>query len=107
MPTVHVNIWKGFEQEKINYLIENLTKVFVDLDIPAEAVHIIFTKSHNLIGVWVEYLLQKGLRVFIRRNIILKSDQIEFILFWAQFKRRIGYIQNWAKFVLFCQYWFY
>jgi 4-oxalocrotonate tautomerase len=44
MPTVHVNVWKGLEQEKINYLIENLTKVFVNLDIPAEAVHIIIHK---------------------------------------------------------------
>jgi 4-oxalocrotonate tautomerase len=53
MPTVHVNIWKGFEQEKINYLIKNLTKVFVNLDIPAEAVHIIIheiPQSHWGVG---------------------------------------------------------
>jgi 4-oxalocrotonate tautomerase len=53
MPTVHVNIWKGFEEEKINYLIENLTKVFVDLDIPADAVHIIIheiPQSHWGVG---------------------------------------------------------
>lgn len=41
MPVVHVNVWKGFPQEKINYLIENITKVFTDLDIPAEAVEIL------------------------------------------------------------------
>jgi 4-oxalocrotonate tautomerase len=53
MPTVHVNVWKGFKQEKINYLIENLTKVFVDLDIPAEAVEILIhevPQSHWGIG---------------------------------------------------------
>ncbi|MBM4240881.1 MAG: 4-oxalocrotonate tautomerase [Euryarchaeota archaeon] len=53
MPVVHVNVWKGFEQEKINYLIENLTKVFVNLDIPAEAVEILIhevPQSHWGIG---------------------------------------------------------
>lgn len=41
MPVVHVNLWKGFEQEKVDYLIKNLTKVFTDIDIPAEAVEIL------------------------------------------------------------------
>lgn len=41
MPVLHVNVWKGFEQEQINYLIENLTKVFVDIGVPAQAVEII------------------------------------------------------------------
>lgn len=41
MPVVHVNIWKGFEQEKIDYLIKNITKVFTELDIPAQAVEIL------------------------------------------------------------------
>lgn len=53
MPVVHVNVWKGFEQEKINYLIENLTKIFVDIGIPAEAVEILLhevPQSHWGIG---------------------------------------------------------
>jgi len=53
MPIVHVNVWKGFEQEKIDYLIENLTKVFVNLDIPAEAVEVLIhevPQSHWGIG---------------------------------------------------------
>lgn len=41
MPVIHVNVWKGFEQEKIDYIIKNITKVFTDLDIPAEAVEIL------------------------------------------------------------------
>ncbi len=41
MPVIHVNMWKGIPQEKIEYLIQNITKVFVDMDIPADAVHII------------------------------------------------------------------
>lgn len=53
MPVVHVNVWEGFKPGKINYLIENLTKVFVDLDIPAEAVEILIhevPQSHWGIG---------------------------------------------------------
>ena len=41
MPVVHVNMWKGISQEKIEYIIENVTKVFVDMDIPADAVSVI------------------------------------------------------------------
>ena len=36
-PVLNVNVWKGFEQAKIDYLIENLTKIFVDVGISAEA----------------------------------------------------------------------
>ena len=36
MPMVQVNVWKGFEQEKIDYLIKNITKAFVDVDVPAK-----------------------------------------------------------------------
>jgi 4-oxalocrotonate tautomerase len=53
MPVVHVNVWKGFEQEKVNYLIENITNVFVDLDIPKEAVEVLVhevPQSHWGIG---------------------------------------------------------
>jgi 4-oxalocrotonate tautomerase len=53
MPTVHVNVWKGFKEEHVKYLIENLTKVFVDLDIPAQAVEILIhevPQSHWGIG---------------------------------------------------------
>ena len=53
MPVVHVNVWKGFEQEKVDYLIKNLTKVFVEVDVPAEAVEIIvheIPKSHWGVG---------------------------------------------------------
>ena len=41
MPHVEVNVWKGISQEKIKYIIENITKVFVHLDIPADAVSVI------------------------------------------------------------------
>ena len=53
MPVVHVNVWKGFEQEKVNYLIENITKVFADIEIPAEAVEVLVhevPQSHWGIG---------------------------------------------------------
>jgi 4-oxalocrotonate tautomerase len=41
MPIVHVNVWEGFGQEKTKTVIKNITKVFVDLDIPAQAVEVI------------------------------------------------------------------
>ena len=53
MPIVHVNVWKSFGQEKIKTVIENITKVFVDLGIPAHAVEVIvheIPKSHWGIG---------------------------------------------------------
>jgi 4-oxalocrotonate tautomerase len=53
MPMVQVNVWKGFEKEKIDYLIKNITKAFVDVDVPAEAVEILIyevPKSHWGVG---------------------------------------------------------
>jgi 4-oxalocrotonate tautomerase len=41
MPIVHVNVWEGFGQEKAKTVIKNITDVFVDLDIPAQAVEVI------------------------------------------------------------------
>jgi 4-oxalocrotonate tautomerase len=53
MPVIHVNVWKGFSQEKIKAVIRNITQVFVDLDIPAQAVEVIIheiQKTHWGIG---------------------------------------------------------
>ena len=53
MPIVHVNVWKGFGAEKTKTVIEGITKVFEDLDIPANAVEVIvheIPKSHWGIG---------------------------------------------------------
>ncbi len=53
MPIVHVNVWEGFGQEKAKTVIKNITKVFVDLGIPAHAVEVIvheIPKSHWGIG---------------------------------------------------------
>ena len=49
MPIVHVNVWKGFGEEKTRIVIKGVTKVFVDLGIPAHAVEVIvheISKSH-------------------------------------------------------------
>ena len=49
MPIVHVNVWKGFGEEKIKTVIQNITKVFVDLGVPPHAVEVIvheIPKSH-------------------------------------------------------------
>lgn len=45
MPIVHVHLWKGFSQEKINEIIAGITKVFVDIDIPSRAVHIVIHET--------------------------------------------------------------
>jgi 4-oxalocrotonate tautomerase len=49
MPVVHVNVWKGFGEEKTKTLIKGITKVFEDMGIPAHAVEVLvheIPKSH-------------------------------------------------------------
>ena len=41
MPIVHVNVWKGFGEERVKKVIQNITKVFVDLNVPQQAVEVI------------------------------------------------------------------
>jgi len=41
MPIVHVNIWEGFGKEKTKTVIQEITKIFVDLGIPKKAVEVI------------------------------------------------------------------
>jgi len=53
MPIVHANVWEGFGEEKAKRVIQNITKVFVDLGVPAQAVDVIvheIPKSHWGIG---------------------------------------------------------
>jgi len=53
MPIVQVNVWEGFGKEKVKILIQNITKVFVDLGIPEQAVEVLVyevPKSHWGIG---------------------------------------------------------
>jgi len=60
MPIVHVNVWEGFGKEKAKTLIQKITKVFVELGIPANAVEVIvheIPKSHW--GIWGEPASEK------------------------------------------------
>ena len=41
MPVVHVNVWKGFGEDRIKTLIAGITNVFVDLGVPIHAVEVI------------------------------------------------------------------
>jgi 4-oxalocrotonate tautomerase len=53
MPVIHVNVWEGFEQEKVKAVIRDVTKVFVNLDIPEQAVEVLIhevKKTHWGIG---------------------------------------------------------
>ena len=53
MPVVHVNVWEVFGKKKTKIVIKNITKVFVDLGIPSEAVEVIvheIPKTHWGIG---------------------------------------------------------
>lgn len=49
MPVIHVNMWKGISEEKVKQIISGITKVFIDIGIPARAVEVIvheIPKSH-------------------------------------------------------------
>jgi 4-oxalocrotonate tautomerase len=53
IPLVQINMWKGIEEEKIKQLIERIPEVFVEMDIPREAVEVIvheIPKTHWGIG---------------------------------------------------------
>lgn len=41
MPVVHVHIWKGFSEAKINEIIKGMTEVFTNMGISAQAVEVI------------------------------------------------------------------
>lgn len=41
MPIVHVYVWKGFSKEAKKKVIAGMTKVFVDLSVPAEVVEVV------------------------------------------------------------------
>ncbi|NIR86410.1 4-oxalocrotonate tautomerase [Candidatus Bathyarchaeota archaeon] len=41
MPIIHVNVWEGFGKEKAKIVIQKITKVFVDLGIPRQAVEVV------------------------------------------------------------------
>lgn len=53
MPIVHVNVWKGFGEDKSKKVILGMTKVLVDLGIPEHAVEVLvheIPKTHWGIG---------------------------------------------------------
>jgi 4-oxalocrotonate tautomerase len=41
MPIVHVNVWKGFSDQAKKKVIVDITKVFTEMGIPAEAVEVV------------------------------------------------------------------
>ena len=41
MPIIHVNVWEGFGEKKAKKVINGITKIFVDLDIPSQAIEVI------------------------------------------------------------------
>ncbi|MBC7081255.1 MAG: tautomerase family protein [Thermoplasmatales archaeon] len=41
MPIVHVFLWEGRKDEEIKEMVKKLTKVFVDMGIPENAVEIL------------------------------------------------------------------
>jgi 4-oxalocrotonate tautomerase len=53
MPIIHVNVWEGFGEEKIKTVIREITRIFVCLGIPEQAVEVIvheIPKTHWGIG---------------------------------------------------------
>ncbi len=47
MPIVHVNVWEGFGQEKAKTVIQEITKVFVDLGIPSQGVEVVVHENQK------------------------------------------------------------
>ncbi|MEM2985261.1 MAG: 2-hydroxymuconate tautomerase family protein [Candidatus Jordarchaeaceae archaeon] len=41
MPIVHVYVWKGFSNEAKKKVIAGITKLFAEMNVPAEAVEVI------------------------------------------------------------------
>ena len=41
MPVVHVNVWKGFGEDRVKVVIQGITKVFVELGVPEHAVEVV------------------------------------------------------------------
>jgi len=41
MPIVHVYVWRGFSKNAKQKVIAGMTRVFVDLGVPAEAVEVV------------------------------------------------------------------
>ena len=53
MPTVDVKMWKGVSEDAVERIISGITKVFVELGIPEQAVEVIvheIPKTHWGIG---------------------------------------------------------
>jgi 4-oxalocrotonate tautomerase len=53
MPIVHVNVWEGFGPDKAKTVIEGITQVFEDLEIPRQAVEVVIheiPKTHWGLG---------------------------------------------------------
>ncbi|MEM0192014.1 MAG: 2-hydroxymuconate tautomerase family protein [Candidatus Korarchaeum sp.] len=44
MPVVFVHVWRGFSNEAKKRVIEGITKVFVELGIPTEAVEVLINE---------------------------------------------------------------
>ena len=41
MPVIHAHVWKDFGEDKTEKVIKGITKVFVDLGVPVEAVDVL------------------------------------------------------------------
>ncbi|HTY75236.1 MAG TPA: tautomerase family protein [Candidatus Nanoarchaeia archaeon] len=45
MPIVQISVWKGMSAENKKKTVEGITKVFVEMGVPAEAVNIVIYES--------------------------------------------------------------
>ena len=45
MPIVQVSVWEGISQENKRKVVEGITKVFVDLGVPKDAVEIVIYEA--------------------------------------------------------------
>ena len=54
MPLVQVSVWEGMTPENKKRTVEGITKVFEDLGVPKEAVHIVIYEAQKATGQQVD-----------------------------------------------------
>jgi len=60
MPIVQVSVWEGITSENKKKIVEGITKVFEDMGVPKQAVHIAIYEALKATGQQAENYIQKN-----------------------------------------------
>ncbi len=88
---MYLCVWEGFGGERVKIVIQEITKVFIDLDIPENAIEIIIHETPSTIGELVETLLQKNFKNKKTRIIGNPTIQINTAFFLTIFNSLLWY----------------